>query len=115
MEQSTFARRGLFAAVIGMGILIILGVGALVAIIIHRMSHPRVPVAAPAGISLPIAATAIQPQAFLLHEPAGTKIEQITWSNGTVMAVRLSGGGPDRVVLWDTTAGRSVGELDLAQ
>lgn len=115
MEQSTFAQRGLFAAVIGMGILIILGVGALVAIIIHRMSHPRAPVAAPAGISLPVAATAIQPQTFLLHEPAGTRIEQIAWSNGTVMAVRLSGGGPDRIVLWDTGAGRPVGELDLAQ
>ncbi|MCH4092093.1 hypothetical protein [Acetobacter sp.] len=115
MEQGTFARRGLFAAVIGMGILIILGVIALVAVIIHRMSHPRLPVAAPAGISLSATAATIPSQTFLLHEPAGTRIEQIVWSNGPIMAIRLSGGGPDRIVLWDTGAGRSVGEINLAQ
>lgn len=115
MEQSTFARRGLFAAVIGMGILIILGVVALVAIIIHRMSHPRLPIAAPVSVSLQAGTPVIPPQTFLLHQPAGSRIEQIAWSNGTVMAVRLSGGGPDRIVLWDTAAGHSAGELDLSQ
>ncbi|NHN88459.1 hypothetical protein [Acetobacter conturbans] len=109
MEQGTFARRGLLAVVIGMGLLIVLGTGGLVAILIHRMSHPR------QATIVPVASTILSEKPFLLHEPAGTRIESIAWQNGPVMAVRLSGGGPDRIVLWDTAAARTVGELDLVQ
>ncbi|MFT8720690.1 hypothetical protein [Acetobacter sp.] len=108
MQQGNFAQRGLFAAVIGMGILIVAGVALLIAIIVHRMAHPAHSVDASQMAIAPVS------KIFYLHQPVGSKIEQIEWRNGPIMAVRLSGGGPDRVVLWDTVAGRSVGELQLA-
>ncbi len=108
MEQSTFARRGLLAAIIGMGILIIVGTVALLAVIMLRMSHPAA--SSPAISSHPPAEKTIT-----LQEPAGTTIGQIAWQTGPILAVRLTGGGPDRIILWDTAAGRITGKLVFAQ
>ncbi|NHO34358.1 hypothetical protein [Acetobacter fallax] len=107
MEQSTFARRGLLAAVIGMGLLIIVGTGTLLAVIAHRMSHH-------ARALPPVSLQPVAEKTIVLHEPAGTIIGQISWQNGSVLAVRLTGGGPDRIVLWDTAGRRIVGRLELA-
>lgn len=108
MEQGSFARKGLLAAVIGMGLLIVAGTGVLIAVIIHRMAQPHSEITAPPTASF-------IGKSHLLHQPAGTHIEQVTARNDGMIAVLLQGGGPDRVVLWDTAGDRIVGELDLVE
>ncbi|GBR07682.1 hypothetical protein [Acetobacter oeni] len=107
MEQSTLARRGLLASVIGMGILIVAGTGVLLAVIVHRMSHPT-------SLSLPASSPPLIEKTVTIHEPAGTAIKQIAWQNGSLLALHLTGGGEDRIVIWDTSSGRIIGRLQLA-
>jgi hypothetical protein len=88
------------AAVIGMGILIILGTGVLVAIIVQRLSAP-----APAKMQTEVQAT--------LDEPAGTRIAGVA-ADADRLALRLEGGGPDRVVVVDMRTGRVLARAGLA-
>ena len=89
--------RGLVVAVTVMGVLIVLGVGTIAVTIVHRLGGPTVMSAAP-----------------VLDEPAGTHMTQIT-SSGDRLAVLLSGGGPDRVVLIDPRTGHVTGRVGLAR
>jgi len=96
--------RALKVLTIVMGVMIVAGTGVLVAVIAHRMSAPtagRAPVAAEA------------PLALVLHEPAGTRIAGIA-AAGDRLAVRLQGGGADRVVLVDPRSGTVAGRITLA-
>lgn len=103
MERNSLARRGLMAAVIGMGVLIVVGTGALVAVIVHRLAHPSGAVP-----PLPDAEKTVA-----LHEPAGTQIAQTEWRDADLVAVRLTGGGPDRVVIWNVRTGQIAARLQL--
>ncbi len=99
------ATRALLALVIVMGVLILAGTAGLVAVVVHRLAHPAA-VAPPPGPG-PVSQAALQP------EPAGTRITAMTRQSDTVLAIALSGGGPDRVLVWDLAAGRAVAEIRL--
>ena len=84
--------RGLVALVVAMGVMIVAGVLVIGVTIAHRMG------AAATGADL------------ALDEPAGTRMVAVG-SDGGRLAVLLSGGGPDRVVL--VAGGHVVGRVSL--
>ena len=88
--------RALVTWVVVMGVLIVLGVGALAVAIVHRLSGP------PARAET------------LLEEPQGTRMTGVATA-GDRMAVLLSGGGPDRLLLIDPRLGTVVGRVGLAR
>jgi hypothetical protein len=89
--------RGLQAAVILMGVLIVLGVGVIGVTIARRLGAP-----------------AAGPVALVLDEPAGTRMMGAA-AAGDRLAVLLQGGGPDRVVLVDPRTGAVAGRVGLAR
>jgi len=89
--------RLLKVAVVVMGVLIVAGVGTLVALLAQRMSPAAGPIAS-----------------AVLDEPAGTRIAG-TSAAPDRLAVQLQGGGPDRVVVVDTRTGRVLGRVGLAR
>ncbi len=89
--------QALKALVIGMGVLIVAGIAVIGVTLVSRMSPQGGPIAS-----------------LLLEEPAGTHIAAATLAPDR-MAVTLQGGGPDRVVLVDTKAGRVLGHVGLAR
>jgi hypothetical protein len=92
--------RALKAAVIVMGVLILAGVTTIVVTIVNRMSGP--------GVAEGAATQA------MLDEPAGTRIAGMSLATDRV-AVQLQGGGPDRLVVVDTRAGRIVARIGLGK
>ncbi len=95
--------RALKAAVIVMGVLIVAGVAVLVATLIGRVGGAMTPGAA---------GTAALPA--LLDEPPGTHIAASALS-GDRLVLQLSGGGPDRVVVFDLARARVAGRVALAR
>jgi hypothetical protein len=81
---------------VAMAVLIVVGTTVLLVVIVRRIGSPAVP----AQI------------AVLLDEPAGTRIAGIA-SIGDRLAVRLEGGGADRVVLLDARTGVVAGRIGL--
>lgn len=96
-EQEEGRMRLLKLAVLAMGVLIIGGLGVLVAVIATR--------------TLAVPANAVP---ALLNEPAGTHIAGVSALSDRV-ALQLQGGGPDRVVIVDLRNGRVVGRVGLAR
>lgn len=90
-------RKLLVAVVIGMGVLIVAGTLTIGLTVVHRS------LAVP-----PVAANAV------LDEPAGTRIAQVL-SVSEGLALRLEGGGPDRVVVVDVKTGKVAGRAMLAR
>jgi hypothetical protein len=82
---------------VGMGVLILAATTLLAVIIARRIG-------ATGQVSAPIA--------LLLDEPAGTRIAAIAVA-GDRLAIRLEGGGADRVVLVDPHSGAVVGRIGL--
>jgi hypothetical protein len=81
---------------VAMAVLIVVGTTVLLVVIVRRIGSP-----------------AVQAQiAVLLDEPAGTRIAGIA-SVGDRLAVRLEGGGADRVVLLDVRTGVVAGRIGL--
>jgi hypothetical protein len=89
--------RALKALTIMMGVLIVGGTAVLGVVLARRMGNG--PAAAPISV--------------LLDEPAGTRIAGIAGA-GDLVAVRLQGGGPDRLVLIDPHSGAATGHIGLA-
>jgi len=80
---------------IAMAVLIVVGTTVLLVMIARRIGTPAMPSVA-----------------VLLDEPAGTRIVGIA-SVGDRLAVRLEGGGADRVVLLDARTGAIAGRIGL--
>jgi hypothetical protein len=99
----------LLALVIVMGVLILAGTTGLVAVVVHRLAHPRPAVPGLASQ----AAVPVPGQAALDREPAGTRITSLVRQSDTLLAIALTGGGPDRVLVWDLGAGRALTEIRL--
>ena len=97
MDESDGRMRLLKVAVLVMGVLIIGGLGILVAIIATRS----------------LATPANTPPA-VLDEPAGTHIASIA-ALPDRLALHLQGGGPDRVVVIDLRNGRVIGRVGLTR
>ncbi len=89
--------RALVALTVGMGVLIVAGVAVIGLTIVKRMNGAPVSLAD-----------------VVLSEPAGTHIGAVS-AAGDRVAVVLSGGGPDRVVIWDVAHGRVGGRLSLGR
>ena len=86
--------QALKALTIVMGVLILGGTAVLGVMLARRMGGTAAPVS------------------VLLDEPAGTRIAGIA-AAGDRLAVRLQGGGPDRVVLIDPHSGAATGRVGL--
>jgi hypothetical protein len=82
-----------------MGVMILVGTAALVAVIIRRAGSGSAPSA---------------PVALVLDEPAGTQIAGIA-AAGDRLALLLQGGVGDRVVLVDPRSGTVAGRITLAR
>jgi hypothetical protein len=117
------AMRALKVAVVVMGLVIVIGTGVLVAVIVKRViqahggAHGGGQVARPEPVRVPpVLAGPAAPAAAggaVLDEPAGTHIVAVAgYAEG--LAVTLSGGGPDRVVLLDRDL-RVIGRVGLAR
>ena len=89
--------RGLLAAVVIMGVLIVGGVITLGVTAFQRLSGQAAPMAS-----------------LLLDEPIGTRVAGVSLAPDR-LAVQLQGGGPDRVVMVDTRGGRVLGQVGLAR
>ena len=87
--------RALLVAVVVMGVLIVAGVATLAVTIVQRLS------AAPPGEAR-----------SLLDEPPGTRMQSIAAAGGE-LAVLLTGGGADRIVLIDPRTGRASRRIGL--
>jgi hypothetical protein len=79
---------------VAMAVLIIIGTTVVLVTIARRISGPAVSIA------------------VLLDEPVGTRIAGIA-TVGDRLAVRLEGGGADRVVLLDARTGAVAGRIGL--
>lgn len=103
--------RALKVAVIVMGVLIVVGTVALVIAVARRSPTPAgLPPtgSAPTGsVSSPVMTTAV------LDEPEGTHIEGMEAVQDR-LALRLRGGGADRVVVIDPRTGVVTGRISLA-
>ncbi len=88
--------RGLIALTVVMGVILVAGTGLLGILIFHRLSVPSAPV----------------PDLYL-DEPLGTRIAGLT-SIGDRLALHLTGGGRDRILVVDLAHGRVVGHIGLA-
>jgi hypothetical protein len=95
--------RALKVATIVMGVMIVVGTIALVITVARRASAP-----------VPSVATWPTSVAAVLDEPAGTRIAGIAAVRDR-LAVRLEGGGADRVVLIDPATGAVAGRISLAR
>lgn len=91
-------------AVVAMGVLIVAGVGVMGVTLVNRMSAYGGGNASPGGGGA---------ASVLLDEPEGTRIVSVSLAPERLV-VQLQGGGPDRVVLVDTKAGRVLGRVGLA-
>jgi hypothetical protein len=91
------AMRGLQAAVVFMGVVIVAMVATIVLTLAHRMSAP-----APSAVASTV----------LLDQPAGTRIQAITALGGR-LAILLQGGGPDRIIFVDPAHGPTLGSIAL--
>jgi hypothetical protein len=95
--------RALKAAVVVMGVLIVVGTVVLMVGIARRSSSPVAAVPAwPASVSA------------VLDEPEGTRITGVVAVRDR-LAVQLQGGGVDRVVLVDAVTGAVAGRISLAR
>ena len=90
--------RALKAATIIMGVLIVVGTGALVAIIVRRSAVP---------------VTATPTASVALQAPPGTHIARVVAVQDR-LAIQLQGGGEDRVIFVDPHSGKVTGQVTLA-
>lgn len=93
--------RALTAAVVVMGVLIVVGTVGLGGVIVHRLSHRDVrPTATATGLDLPRA--------------AGTRIESVTPRNDGTLVLHLLGPDGEELVVWDPDAGRLTARLTMS-
>jgi len=98
------------AAVIFMGGLIVIGTTVLLITVAHRLSQPRPHAVAHAALP-PVAAMTVL-TTTMLHEPDGAHIQSVTPTQDG-LAVVVTGGGPDRIVLWHAATARAETVLQL--
>lgn len=100
MEEPEYKTpRALMAAVVGMGVLIIVGVVALVGVVIHRMNSPYHP-ALTSSIPLTdarIAQLALSPDEYMTT---------ITRVHDDLLAIHVVGDKGERIMLWNVITGQ---------
>lgn len=110
MEQTPGTPKALMAAVIGMGILIVVGTVGLVGVIIHRMGS-HTPSAGPT-----LSAPAVPLQDAPAHPvlPAGTHLISMARVRDDLLALHVSTNGEERILLWQVSTGRILPGIDGA-
>jgi hypothetical protein len=104
--------KAMLGLVIVMGLLILAGTATLIGVVVHRLSQHR-PVFATSR-QLPVSVPGGAPsQEAIQSEPSGTRITAIARQSDTLLSIALTGGGPDRVLVWDLAAGRRLTEITL--
>ncbi|KXV78636.1 MULTISPECIES: hypothetical protein [Acetobacter] len=110
MEQTPGTPKALMAAVIGMGILIVVGTLGLVGVIIHRMgSHTPSTSAALSAPAVPLQDAPARPVL-----PAGTHLISMARVRDDLLALHVSTNGEDRILLWQVSTGRILPGIDSA-
>lgn len=94
--------KALKALVLGMGVLLVAGLGLLVYGVSTRMGNPPVTASRPTGGFGEVE----------IALPAGARVEQMAIA-GERVVLRLSGGGPERVLVLDPASGRVSGSFAL--
>ena len=89
------------AAVVGMGVLIIVGVVALIGVVIHRMNTPHQP-AITASIPLTDAQTA-----HLALMP-DEHVQTMARVHDDLLAIHVTGKDHERIMLWNVATGQVV-------
>ncbi|MBA5727409.1 hypothetical protein CPA56_05370 [Bombella sp. TMW2.1889] len=110
--------KALVAAVIIMGVMIVLGTVLLVGIIIHRMMNHSSASPAPAAPGLSRAAAGpaslAGPALLKLPRQADEQVMAVTARPDGLLAIMLkTGQGDARILLWQPEQARLVAELDL--
>jgi hypothetical protein len=106
--------RALKIATIVMAVLIVIGTTTLIITIVRRASAPAPALTSPVPDSPTAAAPWPASLAAVLDEPAGTRIAEMVAVRDR-LAIRLQGGGPDRVVLIDLATGAVAGRISLVR
>lgn len=116
--------RALLAAVIGMGVLIVVGTAFLIGVIMHRMNGgghsapPGVPLveapSAPATSKVPPLAAGLEVPPVHLPLGEGEHLLGLTRVQDGLVALHVSGPHGDRVVLWQVGSGQVRPALDTA-
>lgn len=112
MEQTPGTPKALMAAVIGMGILIVVGTVTMVGVIIHRMGAHKPPV------SLAVSAPAVPLQDIAAAHPAlpaGTHLINMARVQDDLLALHVSANGEDRILLWQVSTGRLLPGVESAR
>ncbi|WP_338332939.1 hypothetical protein [Acetobacter sp. LMG 32666] len=104
-EQDYKTPKALMAAVVGMGVLIIVGVVALVGVVIHRMNTPHQPTLT---TSIPLTDTrtahlALGPDEHMLST---------TRVHDDLLAIHIASKDHDRIMLWNVATGQVQPGLD---
>lgn len=118
-EPLSRKNRGLLALVIFLGILIIVATTVLVFVIIGRIMHKKdnsanVPFSQ--MISQPVDGTIqVSRPVSVLQEPEGTRIVSVLRQSDQILVISLSGGGADRLVVWDIGQQKKLEEIRLPE
>lgn len=106
--------RALLAAVIVMGVMILLGTAVVIGVVISRAIHRPQASSLVAAAAPPRVDRAAPAPPTVLDQPPGTRIISVTRQSDTLLAVTLGGGGgSDRLLIWDTATGHVVASLAL--
>lgn len=111
--------RALMAAVIGMGVLIVLGTAGLIGVVIHRAMVPATAHMTAAGSSVPaLPAVAsggdAQGAPLFVYRGGGHVLSQAVRPDGSISLVLDTPAG-QQVVIWNPEANRIVGRFSLAE
>ena len=107
--------RALLAAVIVMGVMILLGTAVVISVVVSRAIHRPPAASLPTAAALPPAEGAAPVPPILVDQPAGTRIASVTRQSDRLLAITLSGGGSDRLLVWDIATGRVIARLGLGR
>lgn len=105
--------RALLALVIVMGVLIVAGTTGLVAVVVHRLAHPQPPHAVAVASLEQVPPATMPPLQAIAHEPAGTRITGLVRQSDSLLSIALTGGGPDRILVWDLRRAAPLSEISL--
>ena len=110
--------RALMAAVIGMGVLIVLGTAGLIGVVIHRAMAPATAHMTAAGSSVPALPVASGGDAhgapLFVYRGGGHVLSQAVRPDGSISLVLDTPAG-QQVVIWSPETNRIVGRFSLAE
>jgi len=107
VEEPPRTPKALLAAVIGMGVLIVVGTVTLVGVIIHRMNSQHTPAVLPA--SVPLQDTALPAPSLA----PGSKLLSMARVQDDLLALHISENGQDKIMLWQVSTHKLMQGLTL--